>query len=169
MRLRRLTMLGMALLPVIGVAATAGAADGGADNGWKKVHASFTAEVPENNLLATECQESDPEICLYISSNPNMTLAGDLVGSVDAATIVGTSPPGVLALGTVGTVVGTIKGCGSGTFTYFGESVLQPVGEIPLVSQLVPGTGTGDLDGISGTITVNVDGSLTGVFRCKRN
>src|SRR4051812_48979831 len=143
MRLRRLTMLGIALLPVIGVAATAGAADGGAGNGWKKVRVSFTAVVPENNLLGTECQETDPEICLYISSNPNMRLSGDVVGNVDGATIVGTSPPGVLALGTVGTVAGTIKGCGSGTFTYFGNSVLQPEGAIPLISQLVPGTGTG--------------------------
>ncbi len=169
MRLRRMAMVGVALVPVLGMAATAGAdAGGGPGKGWKKVHVSFTADVPESNLLAAECQESSPELCLYVSTNPNMVLSGDVVGTADAATTAGVSTSGVTALATAGTFAGTVKGCGSGTFIYFGTSVVEPGVEVPLISQLVPGTGTGDLEGISGTITINVDGSLTGHFRCQR-
>jgi hypothetical protein len=161
-------MVGVALLPVIGVAASASAADGAETTGWKKVRVSFTAVVPESNLLATECQESDPELCLYISSSPNMTLSGGMVGIVDAGTTVGTSPSGILALATVGTFVGTIEGCGAGTFLYIGTSIIQSDPTGPLTDEVVPGTGTGDLEGITGTITINPDDSLTAVFRCQR-
>ena len=169
MRLRRLAMVGVALLPVIGVAATASAADGGAENGWKKVRVSFTAVVPENNLLATECQESDPELCLYISSVPNMTLSGGMVGTVDAGNVVGTSSSGISALVEVGSSSAPSKDVARARSCTSGGRSSSRIPRALSRTRWCRGRARATSEGITGTISINLDDSLTAVFRCKRH
>lgn len=77
--------------------------------------------------------------------------------------------PSVLAAAAV-VFVGTVNGCGSGSFMYLASAT----GTLPMDGRLiiVEGSGTGDLEGISGkatsTLTISPSQTYQGKIRCQR-
>ncbi len=162
MRLRRLAMVGVALLPVVGLASAAEAGDGHG-SGWQKVRVSFTVSGPGLSFVDEACDTSGQ--CVLLFKTPDGVTAGDIVGSVVQGTAVGLSSNGVIASGYSGTFAGTVKKCGSGGFVFAGTAVYDANGQGVTTYSIVPSSATGDLEGISGTLTANPDG-ISGTVRC---
>ena len=164
MRLRRMALLGVALLPVVAIAPSASAGDGHA-KGWQKVHVSFTPSGPDGTLLDATCDPNDPSVCTYSVKLPDFTQSGDLVGSTFEADAYSTSSAGLLVNAYAGTFVGSMKACGTGSFLYAGWTTHRGDGA---VFTIVQGSGTGDFVGISGDISEQPNGTLGGTVRCHR-
>jgi hypothetical protein len=157
-------MLGVALLPVAGLATAADAADG--DGGWTRVNVTFTPTGPGQTFVEAVCDPANPQFCTYLAKFPNVVQEGDLVGTTVEADVYAVALNGVTVNVYAGTFNGTVNGCGTGTFIYSGSALIAEgaVFEYPIVK----GSGTGDLEGITGTIKSNDDGTLGGVLRCRR-
>jgi hypothetical protein len=164
MRLRRLAMAGVALLPVVGMA-NAAQANGG-DRGWTKVHVTVTPTGLEQTFVDTVCDPANAQLCAHLAKFPNVVQQGDLVGTTVEADVYAVALNGVTVNVYAGTFDGTVTECGTGTFLYAGSAVVADgtVFEYPIVN----GSGTGDLEGITGTLKSNADGTLNGVLRCHR-
>lgn len=100
---------------------------------------------------------------------PDVTESGDLVGRAVQGNVYATTANGMYALGTAGSFDGMVKECGIGTFAYSGRGLLDAQLEGKVTYTLVPGTGTGDLEGITGKVDAMADGTLAGVLRCRRH
>jgi hypothetical protein len=168
MRLRRLAIMGVALAPVVGMAATADAGDGNARH-WKRVHVTVTPSGPGFSFVDSFCDQTQPDICVFMLKYPEVAQSGDLVGtSIEGDTSV-TSASGLSVVAVTGSFAGTVKGCGTGTFLYSGRGTLDANLQGTLNYQIAPGTGTGDLAGITGTFeTTTGDPTISGVLRCQR-
>jgi hypothetical protein len=168
MRRHRWATAGLALIPVLGMATTASAGDS-SGKGWKKVHVSFTATNQEVTPLDFTCDLADATVCVGASKITNVTQTGDLQGSTLQANAFGTTAAGVIAYNVSGTFIGSVKGCGTGTFAYSGRGLLDAELNGETVYQIAKGSGTADLAGIGGTITGNDSGGFDAVLRCKRH
>jgi len=164
MRLRRMVMTGVALLPIVGLANVAYANGGG--RGWTNVNVTITPTGLDQTFVDTVCDPTNTQLCTYLAKFPNVVQQGDLVGTTVEADAYGVALNGVTVNVYVGTFNGTVKDCGAGTFLYAGSAVVVDgtVFEYPIVN----GSGTGELEGITGTIRSTDAGTLTGVLRCRR-
>ena len=167
MRLRRLAMLGVALLPVVGLASAAEAGNGHG-SGWQKVRLSFTTSGGPGLTFVDEACDTSGQ-CALLFKIPDAVAAGDVVGSAAEGLAVGLSSNGVTASGYAGTFAGTIKSCGTGGFLFTGTNVYDANGQGVTTYSIVPSSATGDLAGISGTLTANPNGPITGTVRCHRH
>lgn len=154
-------------LPAIGVGGTALGDDHGR---FRRVPISFSAGVETGppKLLATICTPTDeadptdvPE-CVYAAEiEPGNTVVGDLAGDfVEAFGATDPTADGLSFVAGVGAFEGEVKRCGRGAFFY--TSVLTADAEYFQIT-IMPGSGTGDLAGITGSFrqesgTPSVDG-----------
>jgi hypothetical protein len=160
-------LVAVALLPVVGLATSAEAGDG-PGKGWKKVHVSFAPTGGEVTTLDVTCDsDTAPSMCIVAEKITNVTETGDLQGSALQANSLSGTTSGVLVWNASGTFSGTVKECGTGTFAYSGRTLMREGVTSRIEYVIGKGTGTGDLEGISGTI-VDDGTALTGVLRCKR-
>lgn len=168
MKLRRnLAMLGVALLPIVAFTPAA-SAGGGHGQGWKQVHVTFTPTGVVDTPVDAVCDVNNPTVCVYMSKAPNVTQTGDLQGTTVQAATVALMPTGQLLLNATGTFVGTVKGCGAGSFLYSGRGIFDASGGV-IRYPIAAGSGTGELEGITGTVTDHLTGQLEGVLRCRKH
>ena len=167
MRLRRLAVLGVALLPVIGLSTAANAGDGHG-HGSNKVKVVFTPTGPGSTLVDAFCEPTASPMCLYLVKYPAVTQVGGLEGLTLEGDAAAVGVDGQVLNAYAGTFNGLVKGCGSGTFLYGGVAFFDATGAGDVEYKIAAGSGTGDLEGITGTFTPNPDGTIGGTVRCRR-
>ena len=148
---------------VLGIAGVAQANDGGR---WQVVTITFGVEGYDFPGREEQCDPGAPANCVVIVTEPGFTLTGDLAGTGTEARVAVEAPTGISIIRGLGTFAGVVKACGSGTFVYslsirFDANTNTLRGGEYIIS---PGTGTGDLEGITGTFDAG-----TGPVRCHRH
>ena len=162
------SVVAAALLIVGGTAA----ANAHTQTTWKTVKVHFTPVPDPATSLGETCDTSGDQ-CVSASSL-TATQTGDLQGSTAAnqsiAYSYGTS---VFPETQLGTFTGNVKGCGTGGFLYHGFAPVDATTlQYTFTFMIVPGSGTGQLAGITGVFTQT--GSLiettvpplSGLLRC---
>jgi hypothetical protein len=147
------------LAGVIGVAGGAQAANNGR---WKTFDIRFDVAGFNYETVEEQCDPAAPANCITLAKVPGFTTTGDFVGTgVEGA--VGRVTNSDLAIGRgVGVFIGTVKGCGSGSFVYTQATrVNLTTGAGHTRYSIAPGTGTEQLEGITGTFELGV-----GKVRC---
>ncbi len=169
-RLRRIAMLAVALVPVVGFTSAANA-DDGQRGGWKNVRITIEASAADSRLVDTSCNGADPTRCMYLVSF-TATQFGDLEGQIIEGDAITPLPKGGAVFADSGTFVGTVKGCGTGSFVYTALQIFGADGSQKDLYTIFPGAGTGDLEGMTGSFAANnLPGKpepLAGVVRCRR-
>ena len=166
MRLRNVAVAVAVILPTVGLGGNA-LADGNGQ--FKKVPVSFgpgpdlPGAVPGGDL-ATDCTTGG--VCVYaFHFGTGGTVTGDLMGDYVEVFAVGAPVGGGRAILTgTGGFTGSVKRCGTGSFVWTESSVVGADGSSKGTQTIFPGSGTGDLVGITGSWST-VD--FTGSVRCK--
>ena len=166
MRLRNVAVAVAIILPTVGLGGSA-LADGVGQ--FKKFPVSFTGgpDLPgavPGGQLTTDCTSGGA--CVYgFNFGTGGTVAGDLVG--DYVEVFAYGAPvggGRTALTGTGGFTGSVKRCGTGSFVFTESGVVAADGSSFKGTQTIfPGSGTGDLVGITGSWSE----SFTGSVRCK--
>ncbi len=158
MRLRRLAMVGVALAPVLGMATTADAGEGGHR---KKVAIQFGVENFNPEPTEQPCDPAAPTACLLGYQYSGFRTFGDFVGTGVEAGTGAIANNQVTARGT-GVFTGRVKRCGTGSFVYTQSTTADlTAGTSRTIYTISPGSGTGQLEGITGTFEEGV-----GFVRC---
>jgi hypothetical protein len=148
MRLRRLAMVGVALAPVLGMATTADAGEGGHR---KKIAVQFSVENYNFEPIELPCDPVAPAACLIGYKVPGFQTFGDFVGTgVEAGT--GAIANNLVTGRGTGVFTGRVKRCGTGSFVYTQSTTADlTTNDARTIYTISPGSGTGELEGITGT------------------
>lgn len=136
---------------------------------------TFTATLVDGQgqSLPRLCAPELPDRCAMASTSVR-EVTGDLQGRTYGGGVTVLAPQGGSAVGAAAAAVvfvGTVNGCGSGSFMYLASAT----GTLPMDGKLiiVEGSGTGDLEGISGkatsTLTISPSQTYQGKIRCPRS
>jgi hypothetical protein len=140
-----------------------------ADDGWVKVPVRFYVTGAHTLDPSSACDDSG-QLCLGTQVYDRNPLAGDVNGvSMHATAFSGRRDGSWYLYSDVGLFVGSVTTCGTGaillsTFT----SASASSGPQPSTYVFEPRSGSGDLKGMSGSVTDQPDGSISGVLRCHR-
>lgn len=172
MKTRRIIASLLLGLPLLGLGARADADAG--RRGFRTFPYSATATGGVTTEATTICDNAGH--CVTLNTETGTTFGGDLIGTGVTGSAVAISESGVLVINNTATVSGGVRQCGSGTFLYSVRGILDLTQSTLLVYTLdiVPGTGTGDLVGITGRAIGRVDlavpgasPTVTGTVRCR--
>ena len=157
-------IVGVTAIAALGLSGTAAA--GGGHAKFKTVRVTFQPTDFEFGPSAAPCDAGGT--CLE-TTTIKAVQTGDLDGATveaDASSAVGTNPRQTTVMGTF---TGGVTGCGkNGSFLYNGLRTDTAPDRSEATYLIMPGTGTGDFDGISGVMQQHaLGGPITGVFRCK--
>jgi hypothetical protein len=146
---------------LVGFAGEAAASDG---KRWRTVDITFGVEGYDFPIGEQVCDPAAPTNCVFDGRDDGYTFTGDLVGTGVEVRSASLAPTNIAIVRAVGTFAGTVKGCGSGTFVY----TLAQRFELNNNTEegaytIAPGTGTGDLEGITGVFKYG-----SGPVRCRR-
>ena len=170
MRLRNVAVVVAIILPTVSLGGSA-LADGNGQ--FKKVPVSFTAgpELPggtPGGELTTDCTSGGA--CVYgFNFGTGATVVGDIAGDYVEVYAFGVPAGGGRSVVTgSGGFTGTVKRCGTGSFVWTEFGVALPDGSFEGTQTIFPGSGTGDLVGITGSWKQSsTSDTLSGSVRCK--
>jgi Protein of unknown function (DUF3224) len=169
-RAHAIALTGLVVTSTIGMASSA-RADDGRGRGWKKVAVTIEASSSTPTLVDSPCNGDDPTRCIFLVSF-DATQVGDLEGRIIEGDAVTPLPAGGAISANSGIFVGTINGCGTGSFVFTAIQTYGADGSQTDVYTVVPGAGTGDLDGLTGGFTARstpgAPAPLAGTVRCRR-
>ena len=133
---------------VVGIGARADASSAGR---WKKITVHFDVVNYDVVPVETVCDPAVPTSCTLIAKHPGFSTTGSLVGTGVEANVGAIAGTLATARG-VGVFTGSVVGCGSGSFVYTNTlKVDLATGHFDEDSYSIePGTGTGELEGITG-------------------
>ena len=170
MRLRNVVVAVAISLPAVGLGGSA-LADG--DGPFKKIPISFTAGPPlpggvPGGELTTDCTTGDACVAGF-NFGTGGTVVGDFAGDYVEVFAFGTPEGGGASVVTgTGGFTGTVKRCGTGSFVWTEFGVVRADGSFESTQTIFPGSGTGDLVGITGSWKQSsTSDSLSGSVRCK--
>ena len=153
--------------------AIGGSTDASSGRGWTTIHFRGTDTGGTTEYSDPICDASGN--CVFVTHGSGGQLGGDLDGTEVGAGLTTVATTGVAVIQQSSVFTGTIRGCGTGTVVYTNHGVAVP-GEAIFRWAIViePGTGTGDLAGMTGNATGRLDltdpaavAVATGTFRCR--
>jgi hypothetical protein len=133
---------------LVGVGATAEARGGGE---WTKITVHFDVENYEYQTFDVPCDPAAPANCVYISKIPAFQTTGDLVGTGVEGALASIAQTNLFIGTGIGMFSGTVRGCGTGTFVYLQATRFDITSNTGRTRYTIsPGTGSGELEGITG-------------------
>ena len=170
MRLRNVAVAVAIILPAVALGGSA-LADG--DGPFKKIPISFTAGPPlpgavPGGELTTDCTSGGACVAGF-NFGTGGTVVGDFAGDYVEVFAFGTPAGGGRSVVTgTGGFTGTVKRCGTGSFVWTEFGVARADGSFEGTQTIFPGSGTGDLVGITGSWKQSsTSANLSGSVRCK--
>lgn len=145
-------------------------------NGWATIPFRATSTGGAQEELAAECAP-DGASCIGSYRLTSPTFGGDLDGASIGAEIATISPSGTVSVRITSIFTGSVRGCGYGTVVYTNDGTFNSstATSFRFALTIVPGTGTGDLQGLTGAAIGTTDltdpsgtSTVVGALRCKR-
>jgi hypothetical protein len=172
--MKRLPLIAAAVLitTTLGLTTTADASD----HGWQIIHHRGQVTGGQATDFGTACDPANQ--CVGLVRTVDVVFGGDDAGTGVQGNAFVVSPTGILVSTVTSTFVGTVKHCGTGTavYTVVGSADLNKSSILHYIADIVPGTGTGDLTGITGHFTGATDvadpnspATSDGTIRCRRH
>jgi hypothetical protein len=165
----------IALTAAAATTAIGGSTDASGGRGWTTIRFRGTDTGGTVQYSDPICDQSGN--CVYVTHASGGQLGGDLDGTEVGTGLTTVATTGVAVIQQSAVFTGTVRGCGTGTVVYTNHGEAMP-GEAIFRWRLEiePGTGTGDLTGMTGTAVGQLDTTdpagvaiATGVFRCRRH